>query len=878
MRKNHQKQISELLKTLGEAHDEIKSRLLSGDIPSVMRLLSDCQDGAAQAGSFIEKLEGGGTKTVTLLEEYCESLYKTGLETEYSNANGESAAKRVKRLQARLVAIENSVKTELAPDRIEIAFIPYKASMWDALESVWLAAKDDPACDAYVIPAPYYDRMPDGSFGRMHYEGKQYPDYVPITDWRDYDFEELRPDMIFTHNPYDGGNLVTGIHPDFYCERLKAFTDLLVYIPYFVTIDDVPEHFCVCAGTIHANRVIVQSDKIRQTYIRVFKEFEKKNNCRGRFGKPETKFVALGSPKFDKVLSTKREDCEIPRAWRKLIEKPDGTRKHIIFYNTSIAAILESNERYLEKLRSVLDTFRYRDDVVLWWRPHPLNEATYGSMRPQLLREYESIVAEYRRAGLGIYDDTADLHRAIAQSDAYYGDWSSLVVMYGLTGKPMMVQNLYFLCRDEYKTHALFARIHDDGVYLWFVEDRFNALFRMSKDTWEAEYMGDFPEEKNGSGLYREIVENDGMLYFTPYLADEIAVYDKCEGTFTKIPYGREGEEKRIYGDFFGAVKYGEYIFFTPFKYEGILRLNTLTGEIDCIKDWLTQSGKPVFNVDDGYFLYPLLTDGHTCMLAACNGNAVVAFNTETLKSTVHEVGKRGYFYNGICFDGENYWLSPRHNTPIVKWNPKTGKTKEFTKFFSDTPEENFLFTPLIYCNGYVWIFPILANVALKINVLTDEVTIAEEFQTECEVAEGFIRNAYYFTQCVGDVIYAYAGKSGKLIAYNPNTGERREQSIILPQEAMSAFETARERDISKRQQDCKSSNDCIYREDIYGSDLDSLLRCVTRDSETGTAKEFCEKQKSLFREENAYADGTSSTATYAFCREKILGAGALPI
>jgi hypothetical protein len=95
MRKKHQKQISELLKTLGEAHAEIKRRLLSGDIPSVMRLLSDCRDGAAQAGNFIEKLEGEGTKTVTLLEEYRESLYKTGLEAEYANANGENAAKRV---------------------------------------------------------------------------------------------------------------------------------------------------------------------------------------------------------------------------------------------------------------------------------------------------------------------------------------------------------------------------------------------------------------------------------------------------------------------------------------------------------------------------------------------------------------------------------------------------------------------------------------------------------------------------------------------------------------------------------------------------------------------------------------------------------------
>ena len=37
--------------------------------------------------------------------------------------------------------------------------------------------------------------------------------------------------------------------------------------------------------------------------------------------------------------------------------------------------------------------------------------------------------------------DTADLHRAIALSDAYYGDWSSVVSLYEKTGKPILIQN-----------------------------------------------------------------------------------------------------------------------------------------------------------------------------------------------------------------------------------------------------------------------------------------------------------------------------------------------------------------------------------------------------------------------------------------------------
>ena len=76
------------------------------------------------------------------------------------------------------------------------------------------------------------------------------------------------------------------------------------------------------------------------------------------------------------------------------------------------------------------------------WRPHPLIQATIKSMRPQLWREYSEIVREYRAGGWGIYDDTPDMNRAVAVSDAYYGDQSSIVQLYERTGKIIKFQNV----------------------------------------------------------------------------------------------------------------------------------------------------------------------------------------------------------------------------------------------------------------------------------------------------------------------------------------------------------------------------------------------------------------------------------------------------
>ena len=103
-------------------------------------------------------------------------------------------------------------------------------------------------------------------------------------------------------------------------------------------------------------------------------------------------------------------------------------------------ALIDQESDY-PRLRYVFDVFKNRQDVALWWRPHPLMEATFRSMRPEHYAEYEQIVAEYKQAGWGIYDDTPELHRAIAYSDCYYGDGSSVVDLYKVTGKPVMIEN-----------------------------------------------------------------------------------------------------------------------------------------------------------------------------------------------------------------------------------------------------------------------------------------------------------------------------------------------------------------------------------------------------------------------------------------------------
>ena len=352
-----------------------------------------------------------------------------------------SSCKQMIRELAEELAREKEVKKA-------IVFLPYNASMWDSMESVWRAAREDSEhCNAYVIPIPYCDKNPDGSPKEWHCDVHKFPKEVPVLNWETTDLRELHPEVIIVHDPYEETNLVTAVDSRYYSRELKQCTDKLVYIPYFVFPEpdlknkgfmDYIGRFAKQPGVIRADLTIVQSEAVREAYIRALEQLK------GPYDRSywEKRILAMGSPKIDKIRNLKREDYTLPKDWKAII----GNRK-VILYNTSVTDVTNRPEQFLVKLRDVIDTFRENKGVVLWWRPHPLLESTIRSLCPQILDRFLELREAYRKEGLGIYDDTSDMHRSIAYSDAFYGDGSSMAILYRMTGKSVLVQNYNILNR-----------------------------------------------------------------------------------------------------------------------------------------------------------------------------------------------------------------------------------------------------------------------------------------------------------------------------------------------------------------------------------------------------------------------------------------------
>lgn len=131
----------------------------------------------------------------------------------------------------------------------------------------------------------------------------------------------------------------------------------------------------------------------------------------------------------------------MPEKWRRLIGDTTENPRKTVLYFTSLMGLLRGETKYIEKVRAVIETFRQNRDIVLWWIPCRTEGCLYRRQKPELFAAFRCLCDEYREAGWGIYDDSGDYARAVAQSDAMYGDYGEVYELYRQSGKPIMIQD-----------------------------------------------------------------------------------------------------------------------------------------------------------------------------------------------------------------------------------------------------------------------------------------------------------------------------------------------------------------------------------------------------------------------------------------------------
>lgn len=334
--------------------------------------------------------------------------------------------------------------------KLEVLFLPYKEAMWDSFDSVWRAVKEDNNCNCSVVPIQYYELDANHRPIKLCYEGNKFAEYLNVIPFENYDLEKIKPDIIYIHNPYDDCNTITTIDPRYYSRNLKKYTDMLVYIPYFIAgcYENSDEHAKISnlPVLINSDRIIVQSDIHQKLFIENGYDYQK--------------ILNIGSPKFDAILNCNIYENEICENLKKIING-----KTVFLLSTGIYSLL-NNEKWADDIEKILLSFIDSKSSALIWRVHPLTEITIKTMKPNLMETYLELKQLVFSSNSITFDENTNIYSSISISDALISDYSSIMFQYMATEKPILglIENELLKGNRQYAIDYLGNYFECDGI------------------------------------------------------------------------------------------------------------------------------------------------------------------------------------------------------------------------------------------------------------------------------------------------------------------------------------------------------------------------------------------------------------------------------
>lgn len=802
MRINKKNNLTAILTSLTELHSEILQR----EVMDIQENFQDCQQAAILIGEIIEQEAPDEGPAVSLLEKYCEELY-------YLSQKEIVSQEVIERLNSILSEVKDRI--EKIQTTYQVVFFPYKAEMWDSMESIWLACKEDRRCEAVVVPIPYYRYDADKKETRCFYDGDKFPEYVPTVSYLEYSLPDELPEAAYIHNPYDRSNLVTSVHPAFYSDELKKYVQKLVYVPYYVTRGSISYQQSMMPAYFHMDYMVVQSE-----------HFIKRNKDMFYFHKA----IPLGSPKLDKVIRLCKEKKErqdqfpYPAGWKEVLKD-----KKSLMLNTSLSCFLIHGEIYLQKLFYLFRRVQSEKKVVIIWRPHPLLEATIHSLRKDLLPKYRELLTYFEEEKIGILDTTPDISTTVAIADGYIGEEdSSVVCLFGAVGKPQFILSNYIYEETDPQWKRR-MRIQDmvlvDGKY-YLISSQYQGLFSMEGDWNQIQYVERVEEQPKWLGGCTFLAASEESVFLSPQYVFEAAEYCTKNREFRRFaPSGYYLEEKQfMYCR--QVVTYKDKVFYLPENSGAIWEYNRNTTE--WIKHWECIEELKKGIEKEKYQSVPDTIDyvqWDNCILVVAGyTDRVLRFHMENADYEIFDIGgskKRnstkestveGYSmeenstkentvegYSAITGSAGIFWLAKIESGNIIKWNVRTGEILEWEMPADCEPfvrynGSKYVHYKLLEMGEWIVSVPAYADWMVKIHKLTGEMKLCgDELWKDVGKASNDYHPKFYmacgFAKKIDDsTIWLHRNRDDVLIEFNLEKENYQIYDPLMTEESLKRF------------------------------------------------------------------------------------------
>lgn len=240
------------------------------------------------------------------------------------------------------------------------------------------------------------------------------------------------------------------------------------------------------------------------------------------------------------------------------------------------------------------------------------------------------------------------------------------------------------------------------GKKIYFFSRDWNALYVADLKLKRTEFVSAMPEEDIlARRLCAGIMYHKKKLILIPMTAKKIWIYDLKTDEWKGLERAYTAGED-YHKEIFRAVEYKNNLFLIGSNYPAIIRMDMDTYKLEYLTEPYTFL-EPLKKEIEGYFRSDFCLKENQLLVASCLNNFVLCIDLDTLDFEWREVGNEDFRYSGIAWDGEQYWLSPRTGSPIVKWD---GKDKvEFFPLPEGFDNTKYNFLGVQYIDGKL-IFP----------------------------------------------------------------------------------------------------------------------------------------------------------------------------
>lgn len=518
-----------------------------------------------------------------------------------------------------------------------------------------------------------------------------------------------------------------------------------------------------------------------------------------------------------------KENRIFPDDWKEVVRE-----KKVILYNTGVSTLLHGREKRIEKMKWVFRIFKEHPEVVLWWRPHPLEISTLQSMLPELEEQYMEVRRWYQEERIGILDESADLNRAIAISDAYYGAWSSVVELCRIVKMPVLTENNRMKATRDALLLPITVCIKDEVI--WFIQFNSNKLIKMDRATYEVKKIISIPSEplyrnrlynchimdigesllillEKGRQIYEYDIETDTIKIHKPHMEDFIfhsEIVIENNNKLYLFPYGSNSILEYDYRrDKTNEIRLGEKKIKAARCYE--------------------QIGSKVYMADK-------------------DSNSLYQYDFSDGSHVTTKIGLEDNRYWGVKRVGSCYVLPHMKKKAITIWNEENGEITELTEFPKNyLCLEGYAYLNMFEQNGYIYIFPFFSNMILKVDIKKRKITqaFADIFYDADydQNSERFSGEMYLCAKRYQNCIYAYAvyRKSWDVFNLETEIVKKREEFEIRKMEYKEALECIFDGKVYE-ESFCEGEQSVIctlenYIKNIKTCATESMCRGVDRDS-----------------------------------------------